>query len=87
MGHGVYPIHIHYCFDMLRQALICSADTNLEPLDISLYGEHLAMPRKCRDINKVIEWAEEWKSPLVATGEVGNRLGIIRAAYEKAYSR
>ena len=45
------------------------------------------MPRKCRDINKVIEWAEEWKSPLVATGEVGNRLGIIRAAYEKAYSR
>lgn len=85
-AHGVYPVHIHHCFDLLRQALLCSADTNLEPLDINLYGTHLAMPRKCRDINKVIEWAEKWQSPLVATGEVGDRLGVIRAASEIAYA-
>ncbi|KAK4219680.1 hypothetical protein QBC37DRAFT_382434 [Rhypophila decipiens] len=84
--HGVYPVHMHHCFDLLRQALLCSADSNLEPLDVSLYGAHLAMPRKCRDINKVVEFAEKWQSPLVKTGEVGDRLSVIRAESEKVYA-
>lgn len=54
--------HAEGCFDYLRQSILCHADTNIEPLVPELYGVNTAIPRVCRDIGKVIEWSERWKS-------------------------
>lgn len=53
--------HIRHCFDYIRQALMCGADTNLEVLDretraTSGWGQN----RQCRDYYEVVEWAEKW---------------------------
>jgi len=56
------PHHTEGCFDYLRQSILCNADTNVEPLVPELYGRDTAIPRVCRDVHKVIEWSEKWKS-------------------------
>ena len=79
-----FPGHIAHCFDLLRQALICAADSNLQPLVPEIYGPDVAIPRKCRDVNKLIRWAEKWKSPITHE-ELERRLGVIREISEKVY--
>ena len=53
------PHHLRHCFDYLRQSLMCTADTNLEPVDFELGGvTGWNFERTCRDFRQVKEWAE-----------------------------
>jgi hypothetical protein len=60
-GTRVAPEHIQHCFDYLRQALMCAADTNLEVLN---HTTHLTngwgQKKQCRDYESVFSWAEKW---------------------------
>ena len=62
------PHHLRYCFDYLRQSLMCISDTNLEPVDLSLGGvTGWEFKRTCRDFERVKDWAEQnraWSSGL-----------------------
>ncbi|KAF2466311.1 uncharacterized protein BDR25DRAFT_237348, partial [Lindgomyces ingoldianus] len=64
------PAHVRHCFDLLRQSLMCSADTNIEPVDSELGGiTGWGSERKCRDFGTVFEWAGKWayQDPLPET--------------------
>ena len=58
----VDPVHLSHCWDFLRQAIMCAADTSLEwlpapPNDIGSTGwgyEHT-----CRDFGAIHMWATE----------------------------
>ena len=57
------PHHVRHCFDYLRQAVICAADTNLEPVDFELGGSTgFGFPRICRDFDEVKKWSEQWRT-------------------------
>ena len=61
-GTRIATSHIHHCFDYLRQALMCAADTNLEVLDRETrLTDGWGSERKCRDYQGVSRWAEEWR--------------------------
>ncbi|KAI1818232.1 hypothetical protein GGS20DRAFT_529074 [Poronia punctata] len=61
--HHETPSHIRHCIDYLRQSLLCHADTNLEPIDFDLGGvKGFGSARRCRDVERVKEWAEKWKA-------------------------
>ena len=48
-----------HCFDYLRQALICSADSTLEPYRTDLGGvTGWGFPRVCRNYSELKMWAE-----------------------------
>lgn len=64
------PHHLRHCFDYLRQSLMCSVDTNLEPVDFELGGvTGWEFRRTCRDFERVKGWAEEWRSWPEGIGE------------------
>ncbi|KAF2799681.1 hypothetical protein K505DRAFT_294208 [Melanomma pulvis-pyrius CBS 109.77] len=59
-GH-VNPAHARHCFDLIRQSLMCAADTNIEPVNADLGGiTGWGGERKCRDFQSVFEWAGRW---------------------------
>ncbi|KAH6628098.1 hypothetical protein F5144DRAFT_594191 [Chaetomium tenue] len=61
--HFAKPGHIRHCIDYLRQSIMCNADTNLEPIDSDLNGvTGWGFPRKCRDIVRLIGWAQKWRT-------------------------
>ncbi|KAI1172801.1 hypothetical protein F4777DRAFT_581563 [Nemania sp. FL0916] len=65
-SHDIRPSHIRHCIDYLRQSLMCHADMNLEPVNLNLGGvTGFNSRRKCYDIDKVKEWAQEWKAEAV----------------------
>ncbi|KAI1324528.1 hypothetical protein F5Y16DRAFT_402383 [Xylariaceae sp. FL0255] len=57
----IAPFHVRHCFDYLRQALMCAADTNLENVDPKT---HLTngwdQVKQCRDYDQVVAWAEQF---------------------------
>ena len=53
------PPHMRHCFDYLRQALLCAADSTLEPFRTDLGGvTGWGFPRMCRNYDELKEWAE-----------------------------
>jgi hypothetical protein len=62
--------HITHCFEYLRQALICAADTNLEDLESfvddqgndRVQTDGWGTERVCRDFEAVKVWAERWRT-------------------------
>ncbi|KAI0381219.1 hypothetical protein F5Y04DRAFT_256027, partial [Hypomontagnella monticulosa] len=61
--HFAQPGHIRHCIDYIRQSIMCNADTNLEPIDPDLGGvTGFGFTRKCRDIVRLIGWAEKWRT-------------------------
>ncbi|KAF2834033.1 hypothetical protein CC86DRAFT_400598 [Ophiobolus disseminans] len=80
-----FNAHIHHCFDYLRQAIICAADTNLEPFDSRFYGVQTAIPKKCRDIREVNKFAERYRSSQLATPDFAQTLDYIRGFEVDAY--
>ncbi|PYI04755.1 hypothetical protein BO78DRAFT_347040 [Aspergillus sclerotiicarbonarius CBS 121057] len=64
--HQTDPHHVRHCFDYLRQSLMCSADTNLEPVTKDLKGvTGWGFSRTCRNLDSVKSWAEEnWSNEL-----------------------
>lgn len=56
------PHHIRHCFDYLRQALMCAADSNIEEVDWKLGGTSgWGFKRQCRDYSAVVDWAEKYR--------------------------
>ena len=57
------PPHMRHCFDYLRQALLCSADSTLEPWHPDLGGvTGWGFPRVCRNYDELKLWAEEMRT-------------------------
>jgi hypothetical protein len=57
--------HMSHCFDYLRQALMCAADSNLEDT-ITLNGTSgttgMGSTRVCRSFDALKNWSEKWRS-------------------------
>ena len=47
-------------------------------------GTNVAIPRKYRDVNELIRWAEKWKSP-ITHGKREGKLDKIRKISETLY--
>jgi hypothetical protein len=55
--------HVRHCLDLLRQTLMCHADTTVETRDTQLKGvTGFGSPRRCRDWNDLVRQTEEWQS-------------------------
>ena len=55
--------HAAHCFEYLRQALMCSADSSIEPAGERVQGFlGWGFQRQCRDYAKLVTWAEEWRA-------------------------
>ncbi len=52
-----YNQHIHHCINYLRQAILCEADTTMEPAALRLGGQVVTtrVQRMCRDWTQVYE--------------------------------
>ena len=53
-------MHAKHCLDYLRQSLICTADSTLEPVDATtdtVSGMHVV--HQCRDFEGLKTWTEE----------------------------
>ncbi|KAF2832743.1 hypothetical protein CC86DRAFT_341428 [Ophiobolus disseminans] len=69
-AHHLEPHHLAHCFDYIRQALMCAADSNLEDVvtmddenGVTLTGaEGWGSKRVCRDFWGLHEWSEKWRS-------------------------
>jgi len=73
-GKPVRMSHMAHCFDYLRQAILCAADTALEAPAV-MQG-HLGVDgwndtHQCRNFPAVFEWAEQfaYESSLPALNE------------------
>ncbi|MCJ1326667.1 hypothetical protein MMC10_003332 [Thelotrema lepadinum] len=56
----IQPSHVRHCIDLLRQSLMCTADTTLEVVDEKTNGVHgFRTEHQCRDWEQLIEWANE----------------------------
>ncbi len=56
-------VHMRHCFDYLRHALMCAADTNLETVDPETrVTTGWNSERQCRDYASVLAWAEQWRN-------------------------
>ena len=61
-AHNHSAAHMMHCFDYLRQALMCSADTTLERLQSGSEGllpsvDGWGTTHECRDFQQVSSWA------------------------------
>ncbi|CAD6567421.1 MAG: hypothetical protein ASARMPREDX12_005823 [Alectoria sarmentosa] len=55
--------HAAHCFEYLRQALICSADSSIEPAGERVQGFlGWGFQRQCRDYGALMAWAEKWRA-------------------------
>ena len=62
--------HTIHCFDYLRQALECAADSNLEPLNSATgHVDAWSTKRWCRNKPVLDDWAYQWRS--------SDRTGIV----------
>lgn len=65
------PAHTIHCFDYLRQAIQCAADSNLEPFNATTgHVDAWHTARKCRNRAQLDDWAYQWRS--------SNRTGITK---------
>ncbi|EED16369.1 conserved hypothetical protein [Talaromyces stipitatus ATCC 10500] len=54
-------VHMRHCFDYLRQALMCAADTNLEKVSPETHiTTGWGSDKVCRDYWRIFAWAEQW---------------------------
>ena len=54
--------HMAHCFDYLRQGILCSADSSIEPAVDSVNGFLGAgFPRLCKNFWQLKDWAEDHK--------------------------
>lgn len=55
--------HVAHCFDYLRQGILCSADSSIEPAVDTVNGFLGAgFPRQCRDFEELKSWAEKHRA-------------------------
>jgi hypothetical protein len=77
-------VHAEHCFDYLRQAILCAADTTLEHVNPELYGFETSLPKKCRNVDQVAEWAAKWKTDRLPR-DLDNRFAFIRQLERVVY--
>ena len=54
--------HVRHCLDLLRQTLMCHADTTLEVKDVELNGVRgFGVERQCKDWDQLVRLTEEWQ--------------------------
>lgn len=71
-AYGMHSLHhtVH-CFDYLRQAIMCAADSNLEVYNAEAHHvDAFGIDKQCRDLSVVDEWAVKWRT--------SDRAGITR---------
>lgn len=58
--------HAAHCFEYLRQSLMCSADSTLEPAAVSSSAKNgllgWGFRRQCHDYDALKDWAETWRA-------------------------
>ena len=63
IGARTDPVHMRHCFDYLRRAIMCAADTNLEAVSQeNRVTTGWGSTRTCRDYSAVKAWAESWRN-------------------------
>jgi hypothetical protein len=64
-GDSLKGMHMGHCFDYLRQALMCAADSNLEDNTV-VNGTRgttgMGSKRVCRNFDALKDWSEKWRS-------------------------
>ena len=56
----IMPSHIRHCIDLLRQTLMCYADTTIEVVDPAINGVHgFRTEHQCKRWDQLIEWTNE----------------------------
>ena len=64
----ISPMHVRHCIGLLRQSLMCLADTTVETKDIDPGGVHrFRIEHRYRDWNELITWTTEQQAQ-----EIGN---------------
>ena len=54
------PHHMRHCIDLIRQALMCNADTTIEVVDESVHGVHgFRTEHRCKDWQQLWDWTAE----------------------------
>jgi len=54
-------IHVQHCLDLLRQTLMCHADTTVEAVDqVSRGVTGFGVEHQCRNFEQLKHWTEEW---------------------------
>jgi len=57
------PAHIRHCIDLLRQSLMCNADTTFEIKDEIAGGVHgFGVQHRCKDWNHLISLVNGWQA-------------------------
>ena len=51
------PSHVRHCTDLLRQSLMCHADTTIEVVDEKTNGVHgFRTEHRCKDWDQLVQW-------------------------------
>ena len=54
------PRHMRHCIDLLRQALMCNADTTVETVDEEVNGVHgFRTEHQCKNWETLVSWTDE----------------------------
>ncbi|KAM0304943.1 hypothetical protein ACHAO8_011334 [Botrytis cinerea] len=54
------PAHIRHCIDLIRQSLMCNADTTIEVKDEEINGVRgFGTVHQCRDWSGLVKWTEQ----------------------------
>ena len=54
------PSHMRHCIDLLRQTLMCHADTTVEVVDEKINGVHgFRTEHQCGNWQQLIDWTSE----------------------------
>jgi len=60
MASHTSPAHIRHCIDLIRQSLMCNADTTIEVKDEKINGVRgFGTEHQCRDWDGLVRWTEE----------------------------
>ncbi|KAF9731313.1 hypothetical protein PMIN06_007402 [Paraphaeosphaeria minitans] len=67
LGADLHLYHLDHCFEYLRQALMCAADSNLEDVVVDERTGTAVAPgwgteRVCRDFERLGRWSERWRA-------------------------
>ncbi|EPS37333.1 hypothetical protein H072_8989 [Dactylellina haptotyla CBS 200.50] len=62
-SHDHDVVHTKHCLEYLRNSIICSADSALEPWKKDLHGvDGFGNPHMCRDFEGLFQWAEKYRA-------------------------
>ncbi|KAJ4291108.1 hypothetical protein N0V90_010306 [Kalmusia sp. IMI 367209] len=62
LGADAHAHHVDHCFEYLRQALICAADSNLEDVDETGEAKGWGEKRVCRNYEELTKWSTKWRA-------------------------